>query len=165
MRILSNVNIDWLRWRWHALALSWLVILSGVFFVSTRGVPLGIDFSGGTLVVVRFAQPVGEESVRGALAGLPGDKAVQQYGDAGSNEILIRMPVADEEAREGNVAQMGARIAESLRQANIGTFELRSTEEVGPVIGRDLVDAGDHGLHRLPLSSELWRGRLCRQHA
>jgi preprotein translocase subunit SecF len=142
MRILSNVNIDWLRWRWHALALSWLVILSGVFFVSTRGVPLGIDFSGGTLVVVRFAQPVGEESVRGALAGLPGDKAVQQYGDAGSNEILIRMPVADEEAREGNVAQMGARIAESLRQANIGTFELRSTEEVGPVIGRDLQQRG-----------------------
>ena len=30
MRILTNVNIDWLRWRWHTLALSWLIILGGV---------------------------------------------------------------------------------------------------------------------------------------
>ena len=52
MRILTNVNVDWLRWRWHALALSWLIILSGLGLMATRGLPLGIDFSGGTLVVL-----------------------------------------------------------------------------------------------------------------
>jgi preprotein translocase subunit SecF len=58
MRILTDVNINWLRWRWHALALSWLIILSGVGVMMTRGLPLGIDFSGGILVVARFQQPV-----------------------------------------------------------------------------------------------------------
>ncbi len=72
MRILTDVNIDWLRWRWHALALSWLIILTGVGLVATRGMPLGIDFSGGTLVVVRFQQPVTIEQVRGRHVGRPG---------------------------------------------------------------------------------------------
>ena len=71
MRILTDVNINWLRWRWHALALSWLIILAGVGHDGHRGLPLGIDFSGGTLVVVRFEQPVTEEAVRAALDAHP----------------------------------------------------------------------------------------------
>ena len=35
MRILTDVNINWLRWRWHSLALSWLIILAGVGMVAT----------------------------------------------------------------------------------------------------------------------------------
>jgi len=139
MRILSNVNVDWLRWRWHALAVSWLIILGGVFFMATRGVPLGIDFSGGTLVVVRFAQPVSEQVVRDALAGIPGDKAVQQYGDAADNEVLIRLPL---DAQQQTVGASSGTIADALRAANIGGFEVRSTEEVGPVIGQDLQRRG-----------------------
>jgi preprotein translocase subunit SecF len=71
MRILTNVNIDWLRWRWHALALSWLIILGGVALMATRGVPLGIDFAGGTLLVVEFDQQVTVEQVRSAVAARP----------------------------------------------------------------------------------------------
>ncbi len=56
MRILTNVNFDCLRWRWHALAVSWLVILLGVGTMVTRGLPLGVDFSGGTLFHLRFEQ-------------------------------------------------------------------------------------------------------------
>jgi preprotein translocase subunit SecF len=141
MRILTNVNIDWLRWRWHTLALSWLVILAGVGAMVTRGLPLGIDFSGGTMVVVRFAQPTSEEAVRGALAALPGEKVVQRYGDAGSNELLVRLPQTAEEegfARE----QTANQIVERLREAGLGTFEVLSTEVVGPVIGRDLQRKG-----------------------
>ena len=37
MRILTNVNIDWLRWRWHTLALSWIIILAGVGMMVVRG--------------------------------------------------------------------------------------------------------------------------------
>ena len=49
--------------------------------MATRGLPLGIDFSGGTLVIVEFAQQgVAEDDVRGAVAPIPGDEVVQRYG-------------------------------------------------------------------------------------
>ena len=44
--------------------------------------PLGIDFSGGTIVVVKFDQPVTEQQVRGAVDPIAGEEVVQQYGDA-----------------------------------------------------------------------------------
>ncbi|MGE0446008.1 MAG: protein translocase subunit SecF [Vicinamibacterales bacterium] len=134
MRILTDVNVDWLRWRWHALALSWLIIIGGVAMVATRGVPLGIDFSGGTLVTVRFAQPVGEDDVRNALSEIPGDKAVSRSGDPANNEMLIRLPLVETSAS----GQAGPGVVDALRAANIGDFELLSQEVVGPVIGEEL---------------------------
>lgn len=143
MRILTNVNIDWLRWRWHALVLSWVIILSGVGLLVMRGgLPLGIDFSGGALVVVRFERPVDTQAVFAALADIPGDKVVQQYGDPGGNEVLIRLPQA-EDAREGlALEQVGLVVARDLQAADIGKFDVLSTEIVGPVIGKDLQRKG-----------------------
>jgi preprotein translocase subunit SecF len=142
MRILTHVNVDWLRWRWHTLAISWLVILSGVGTIAMRGLPLGIDFSGGTLVVVRFAQPVGEEAVRSALAGISGEKVVQRYGDTGSNEMLVRLPLSSETEQGFSLERVATEVVSSLKQGNLGTFEVLSTEVVGPVIGADLQRKG-----------------------
>ena len=142
MRILTNVNIDWLRWRWHALALSWLIILSGLGLMATRGVPLGIDFSGGTLVVVQFEQPVTEEAVRNALEAIPGEKAVQRYGDVGQNQILIRLPQTTEVEQGFALEQQATAVVGLLQKANLGTFEVLSTDIVGPVIGQDLQRKG-----------------------
>lgn len=136
MRILTNVNVDWLRWRWHSLALSWLVILAGVGLMTTRGLPLGIDFSGGTLVVVRFEQAVGEEAIRNAIAG--NNETVQRYGDA-ANEFMIRLPLPEDgTVQDSTLEQTAAQLVKELQGANLGTFEVLSTEFVGPVIGRDL---------------------------
>jgi len=139
MRILTDVNIDWLRWRWHALALSWLIILAGVGVVVTRGLPLGIDFTGGTLVVARFEQLASEDAVRRALESVPGDKVIQQYGDPERNEILIRMP---QSAEEQSLDQRSKEIVQNLQSANLGKFEVLSTDIVGPVIGQDLQRKG-----------------------
>lgn len=135
MRILTNVNIDWLRWRWHSLVLSWLVILAGVFLMSTRGLPLGIDFSGGTLIVVRFQQAVSEEAIRNAITG--DAETVQRYGDA-ANEMMVRLPLQEGAQDEVALERTSARLVSELQGANLGTFEVLSTEFVGPVIGRDL---------------------------
>ena len=56
MKLFSTPNFDFIRWRWHAIALSSLIILAGVGVMATRGVPLGVDFSGGTIVVLDFAE-------------------------------------------------------------------------------------------------------------
>jgi preprotein translocase subunit SecF len=142
MRILENPNYDFLRWRWHALVLSLLVIGAGTASLVTQGMRLGIDFTGGTEIVVRFHKPVTEDAVRGALAGLPGEPSVQTYGPVGSNEILIRLQqvVAREEGT--NIEAAGREALDRLRAANLGEFEVRSSDAVGPVIGEELRQRG-----------------------
>ena len=55
MHIFKNTNFDFLRWRWHAIALSWVVIIAGLFVLFTKGLPLGVEFAGGTSVIAQFA--------------------------------------------------------------------------------------------------------------
>ena len=105
--------------------------------VSRGGIPLGIDFTGGTIVVVKFQSPVAEDAVRQALDGVPGEKVVQSYGDPADNQVLIRLPQMG--AEEGASLEQGARaVVGALQSANLAKFELLSQEIVGPVIGREL---------------------------
>jgi preprotein translocase subunit SecF len=138
MEFFKNPNFDFIRWRWHAIALSLLVIFAGAAMILKNGMPLGIDFSGGTLVVVRFQQAVNEDAVRRALDSVKGDKVIQPFGDSANHEWLIRLPLV-EAAEQGASLEAGARaVVDNLKAANLGTFEVRSQELVGPVIGRDL---------------------------
>ena len=73
-----------------------VVIIAGSPTDSQRGIPLGIDFSGGTIVVVKFEQPVTEDQVRNALvAAVPGEQVIQSYGDPAAE------PEADPPAAAG----------------------------------------------------------------
>ena len=142
MQILNNANFDFIRWRWHAIALSLAVILAGIGVVATRGMALGIDFSGGTLVIAKFSQPVTEDAVRSALGPLPGEKVVQQYGDPSANEVMIRLPqVAGVE--QGFSLEQGSRdIQAALDKAGLPKYEIIGREFVGPTIGADLQRKG-----------------------
>lgn len=141
MPIFENPNFNFIQWRWHALALSTVVILAGVAMIAVRGLPLGIDFTGGTIVVLKFQQPVGEDALRTALDVVPGEKVVQQFGDAANNEWLIRLPQLAQE--EGEALEQGARaIVDAVTKAGLGSFEVISQELVGPVIGADLQRKG-----------------------
>ena len=142
MAIFDNANYDFIKWRWHAIALSTLIVLAGVGYTATSGIPLGIDFSGGTIVVVKFEQATSVDQVRAALAaGMPGENVIQSYGDEANHEILIR--VSQVTVEEGAALEQNARaIVDSITKANLGTFEVRSQEIVGPVIGADLQRKG-----------------------
>lgn len=141
MRIFENANYNFIQWRWHAIALSVLVILAGIGTMATRGLPLGIDFSGGTIVVLKFQQPVGEDALRGALDAVPGEKVVQQYGEAGANEWLVRLPELTTE--QGTSLEQGARaVTDAVTKANLGQYEVISQEIVGPIVGADLQRKG-----------------------
>ena len=143
MRIFTNTTYNFTRWRWHALALSLVVIVAGIAVIVSRGgLPLGIDFSGGTIVVVKFDQDVTEDQVRQAVAPIPGEEIVQQYGDALDREWLIRLALTDA-AEEGTSLEQGSQqILDALGDAGLPTFELLSREIVGPVIGADLQRRG-----------------------
>ena len=137
MDFLRNPNFDFIRWRWHAIALSTIVIVAGIVTIATRGLPLGIDFSGGTLIVVKFQQPVQEDAVRDALGSIPGDKIIQPYGDPGAHEWLIRLPQVESEGGD-TLERAGQEVLTALEGANLGQIDVRQRDSVGPVIGRDL---------------------------
>lgn len=146
MRILENPNFNFIKWRWHAIALSAVVVLAGFGLMATRGMPLGIDFSGGTIVVLRFQQPVSEDAIRQAVeSAVPGEKVVQQFGDGAANEWLIRLPQSlteEEEAQGANLDREARAVVDAIRAANLGESEIISQELVGPVVGQDLQRKG-----------------------
>jgi preprotein translocase subunit SecF len=142
MRILTNVNIDWLRWRWHTLALSWLIIIGGIVMMIVRGVPLGIDFVGGTNVVVRFEKPVDDQVVRNALSSIPGETQIQRFGSPEDNQKLIKLPQSTQAEQGVSLDQSSTAVVAALEKANLGKFEVLSTDVVGPVIGEDLQRKG-----------------------
>jgi preprotein translocase subunit SecF len=142
MRIFTNANYDFLRWRWHAIALSLLVVGAGAVLIATRGLPLGIDFSGGSSLVVEFSEDTPLDRVRNAVASLPGEEVVQQFGDPSERRVLIRLP-QEEGAEEGaSLERASLRAEQALRDAGLPAFEVANRELVGPVIGADLQRRG-----------------------
>ncbi|HUQ87680.1 MAG TPA: protein translocase subunit SecF [Vicinamibacterales bacterium] len=142
MALFDNANYDFIKWRWHAIALSAIVIIAGLAYGIQRGIPLGIDFSGGTILVVKFDQPVDDDHVRQALtASIQGEQVIQTYGDPAANQKLIRLPQAP--GAEGAALDQNAKaVIEALTKANLGKFEVISQELVGPVVGADLQRKG-----------------------
>ena len=138
MQILSKTNYNFLRWKWHALGLSLAVILGGLAMIATKGMPLGIDFSGGTLIVVQFEQPVTEEQVRNAVDPLPGEEVVQQYGDAAERRILIRLPQTEGAVEGNSLEQASTGVEQALAKAGLPKFAIVNRELVSAVIGHDL---------------------------
>ena len=146
MQIFKTPNVDWLRWRWHAIALSWLVILGGVGVMMTKGLPLGVEFSGGTIVILQFdQQPPDSSTIRGALErDLPGEgqnAVIQRYGDDAQRQLMIRVPSVGVEAGAG-LSQTADRVVAAVKKAGVGTFKVNGTEIVGPAVGAELKQKG-----------------------
>jgi preprotein translocase subunit SecF len=86
-----DTNIDFLGKKWYFLGFSLIFSVAGLLSMFFwHGVPLGVEFRGGTLVYVKFAQPPDEDRIRAALdkAGIHNAR-IQRYGGAGSNQELI----------------------------------------------------------------------------
>jgi preprotein translocase subunit SecF len=145
MQILPSTHFDFARWRWHAIGLSLLIILAGAVTIWTKGLPLGVDFAGGSIVIVKFQAATSVEKVRGAISTMPNgvgnDAVVQEYGNPSEHMVLVR--VAQTAAQSGqNLSQDADAVVAALKQANIGTLEVVGTEIVGPVVGEQLKKQG-----------------------
>jgi len=145
MHIFHNTTFDFLRWRWHAIILSWVVIIGGILIGMTKGVPLGLEFAGGTQVIAQFNKTPSIEMVRQAIdrsypAG--GEHVVvQSYGDPAQRQVMIRVPQV---GGEGGTALSATRNAvdKALRAGNLGNVSIVGTEIVSPTVGRDLSQKG-----------------------
>jgi len=95
-----NPNIDFLSKKWYFIAFSLVFSVAGILsMLFWHGLPLGIDFRGGTLVYVKYTHQPDDNAVRAQMdrAGLHNVR-IQSYGAAGSNEELIDVPQTSDEA-------------------------------------------------------------------
>jgi len=114
LEFFRNPNIDFLGKKWYFLAFSLIFSVAGVLsMLFWHGIPLGVDFRGGTLVYVKFAQPPDDNAIRAALdrAGLHNAR-LQRYGAAGSNEELI--DVSEKETSEQALDRSKTQIINAL---------------------------------------------------
>jgi preprotein translocase subunit SecF len=150
----------------HALVfnvVSVLTFLAAVFFLATSGLHLSIEFTGGTVIEVGYAQTADIAKVRSTVEGLKlGEVQVQNFGSA--RDVLIRLPVRGEARKDDLVANVFGELCKteggkvSTRQftsdkgeaiskqvCEAGTAEplkLQRSEFVGPQVGRELAEDG-----------------------
>ncbi|MDD5300599.1 MAG: protein translocase subunit SecF [Gallionella sp.] len=117
-------------------SISLVTFLFAIFFLATKGLNFGVDFTGGTVMEVHYTQPADLAKVREQLAvtGLP-DALVQNFGS--SHDVLIQIPLKQNLAG----AKLSEQVMDGLRKQN-GGVEMRRVEFVGPQVGKDLVENG-----------------------
>ena len=138
MKIFTNPNYDFVRWRWHAIALSLVVVLAGAYLIATRGLQMGVDFEGGTIVIVKFEQTPDIPAIRNLFGG---DAVVLEYGPRANNDIMIRVKRTGSEVG-ADLSREADKVVATLKQANLGTFKVVGTDIVGPVVGEQLRKQG-----------------------
>jgi len=131
-----GVNINFIRLRPMAFALSALLIVGGLASLVIKGGPnYGIDFTGGLMVHVGVDPEVEIEEIRGSIDGVDvGEISVQEFENE-AGEYLLRIPTPDEQVGGGTAAAIKAALHETFTERG---FEEKRTEIVGPRVGRDL---------------------------
>jgi preprotein translocase subunit SecF len=141
MHIFKNTNYDFLRWRWHAVVLSWVVIIAGLVTIYTKGLPRGIEFAGGTAIIAEFDTQPSTDQIRGSLDKVFNETIIQPYGPADKKQILIRVPQSGAESGDA-LSDTRNKVEAALRSANLGNFTVVGTEIVSPTVGQELTNKG-----------------------
>ena len=126
--------IPFMKWRWVAIALSGLAIVTAVASLSLQQLNWGLDFTGGTLIEVAYSDSADLSSIRSVLAEEGYDGAVVvSFGT--DRDVLVRLP-------DGYSDEQGALMVDKLRSSSDMAIELRRIEFVGPQVGDELRDDG-----------------------
>ncbi len=132
----GKLNIDFMGKRHFAIALSGVMIAVAIGSLVFRGLSLGIDFTGGTLIEVDYPQPAMLETVRSTLSDAGFEQAQAQHFGS-SHDVLIRIA-----PREGKgSAQLSEDVLAALRTQD-ASVEMRRVEFVGPQVGEELTEQG-----------------------
>ena len=117
MELFRNPNIDFLKYKWYFLAFSLIFSVAGILsMLLWHGVPMGVDFNGGTIVTVKFSHAPNYGAIRAALdrAGL--QPKIQPFGPAYNNEVLLSL--AERETSEAALDKGRNQIIEALQPQN-----------------------------------------------
>jgi preprotein translocase subunit SecF len=120
----------------YTTSISLVTFLFAVFFLATKGLNFGVDFTGGTVMEVHYAQTADLNKVRDQLGSIGlHDAQVQNFGS--SADVLIQIPLKQNKVG----AKLSEQVIDSLHQQD-ASVQLRRVEFVGPQVGKDLVENG-----------------------
>jgi len=157
-------DIPFMRYALVLNVVSFITFAAAVFFIVTRGLHLSIEFTGGTVVEIHYAQPADTDRARAAMEGLGfGDAQVQTFGT--SHDVLIRLPVRKDVKQSEIAGRVFAALCKSesgvvatkqytsakgeqvdrpscTTAAGVEPLTLSRTEFVGPSVGSELASDG-----------------------
>ncbi len=129
-------DIPFTRWGKHSIVFSLIISILAVYFIATRGLNLGVDFTGGTVMEISYEQPADLDKTRAVLARLGmTDAMVQNFGT--SRDVMIRLPSKQEYAGS-NLSEV---VMNALKQDD-PSVEMKRVEFVGPQVGDELLENG-----------------------
>ena len=133
----NTIKIDFLSKRTIALVVSTILLIVSIGSLATQGLKKGIDFTGGTLVELSFADPVELDTLRSLLTNASFEGAIVQHFGS-SKEVLIRL--LPNEAL--NTAALSNKVLDLVNTKFTQKSELRRAEFVGPQVGEELTEDG-----------------------
>lgn len=132
MVLIKKTNIDFISRRFVFFGLSAVMIFAGAVSMSVKGLNLGLDFTGGTLLQVRFDQKVTTAEVRAAMSKAGLETSIQSFTDRNAYQIKIK-------GTQEKVNEMSDKIMAGFTASFPGNaFTEEKRDYVGPVVGRDL---------------------------
>ncbi len=136
MQLLKHpLSINFLGKRKIAWTISFILIVVSLISITARGLNLGIDFTGGTLVEVGYENSIELQPIRDSLEAAEfNDAIVQHFGT--SKDVLIRLPSSDNK----NSSELSNQVLDAL--SSTGDPTMRRVEFVGPQVGEELRDDG-----------------------
>lgn len=139
----KNTAVDFVGKRKRFYILSCIIILLGIGSFVTRGLNYGVDFKGGRTFVVRFDDTANNEEIRASLGqyfvadGVEMFPEVKTFGENNQVKITTKYMIDSKDLNADDL--VAAHLAEGL--ANHGTYEVMSSQKVGPTIADDIKDA------------------------
>jgi preprotein translocase subunit SecF len=133
IEIFRSPNYNFIGNRRWAYLLSGLITLIGIVSLATQGLRYDIDFTGGTLVQVRFEKIPTVADIRRALSRIGmGEAIIQEFGS--TNEFILRAPLTAASSEE-----LTKKVEKALaEEPGLGKAEIRRVEFVGPQVGKEL---------------------------
>ena len=131
-------TLNFMGYRKIAQIASAILLVISIASLSTNGLKLGLDFTGGTLVEVAYDKTADLGSIRSALDTAGYNNAlVINFGS--DQDVLVRLP-------QSNNSQLGDELLAVLKQGHEGDIDLHRIEYVGPQVGEELREQGGLGL-------------------
>lgn len=150
----DHTNLDFMRWRNLALVLSLIATVASITFTVYRGLNLGVDFVGGQLVRVTFAQPVNVEELRSKVDAMHlGEASIQEFGSAKTVQIRLPKPSGGDAAANIVAGRVKAEVEKDYPGARID-----SVDTVSGKVSEELADnsAIAIGLAMLGIAIYIW---------
>ena len=134
----ANTNVDFLRWRNIAVAISGLLLAASIALIATKGLNFGVDFAGGQMIRVTFVQPPSLDELRERVGNIGvGEPSIQEFGSP--REVSIRLPLPEGGEEGANAA--ASKVRQSLVQQYPGV-RIDAVETVSGKVSGELIRDG-----------------------